>query len=200
MSLFYTAGRAIRASLGSKNAASMIWAMGQVQNCKGLVKKSVEWLVTGGLVIFGLWLLCYLGIWAVGLYKSLDNSGWIAHNHDTPVWIQGDWLVGEYRVCGLRTTAPLVGVAMSQAARAGLPRLLCGKSWENEGVGEFEIAMPDPTGATDALFGKGNWITFDSYFHVLPVRYYGRTDRPESVFVSWRCQRNSASLTCWALN
>ena len=190
MSLFYTAGRAIRASLGSKNAASMIWVMGQVRNCKGLVKKSVEWLVTGGLVIFGLWLLCYLGIWAVGLYKSLDNSGWIAHNHDTPVWIQGDWLVGEYRECDMQTTTTVFeGSHYNAEELKTLPRLFCGRAAN----GFFEWS--ETKTGTDV-----SWQTISGDFHTLPVSYFGRLERPDKWRVSWRCQRNSNSLTCKALN
>jgi len=32
-------------------------------------------------------------------YGSLNENGWIEHAHDTPVWIKGEWLVGEYRLC-----------------------------------------------------------------------------------------------------
>jgi hypothetical protein len=98
------------------------------------------------------------------------------------------------------TTTPPAGVVLSQTARAELPRLFCGKNWEREVVAEFEVAMPDPNGATDALRGKGDWTAFDSYFHVLPVLYFGRIERPDSWFVSWCCQRNRDSLTCKALN
>lgn len=145
-------------------------------------------------------LLCILGYATYGGYEWLDGGGWIPHDHDTPVWIQGDWLVGEYRDCGMRTTTPFVGIVLSQEARAELPRLFCGKNWAAEGVAEFETAMPDPDAAVNAILGKGDWGALDSYFHVLPVHYNGRIDRPDSVFISWRCQRNTASLTCWALN
>jgi hypothetical protein len=149
--------------------------------------------------------LAYVGLLVVAAlvyasYEALDDHGWIPHDHDTPVWIQGDWLVGEYRDCGMLTTTPPAGVVLSQTARAELPRLFCGKNWEGEGVDEFENAMPDQTGATDALRGRGDWSPFNSYFHVLPVRFFGRVERPDSWFVSWRCQRKSDSLTCKALN
>ena len=127
-----------------------------------------------------------------------DEQGWIGHNHDTPVWIKGDWIVGEYRNCGMRTTTPPVGIVLSQEAQAELPRLFCGKNWKGEGVSEFEIAMPDPAAATNAIFGQGDWSALDSNFHILPVRYHGRIDRPDAVFVSWRCQRLSESLECKA--
>jgi len=46
----------------------------------------------------GLFLLVAL---TVASYESLDESGWITHDHDTPTWIQGDWLQGEYRTCDM---------------------------------------------------------------------------------------------------
>jgi hypothetical protein len=38
-------------------------------------------------------------------YQSLNNEGWIPHTHDTPVWIDGDWIIGEYRECEMLTKA-----------------------------------------------------------------------------------------------
>ena len=40
----------------------------------------------------------------------------------------------------------------------------------------------------------------DHYFHLMPVNYFGQTDRTDKWVISWRCQRNSASLTCKALD
>lgn len=139
-------------------------------------------------------------------YKSLDEAGWLTHNRDTPVWIAGNWMVGEYRDCGMLTTTPPDGIVQTEQARAQLPRLFCGKNWDSEGVLEFQSAMPDYTVAADAVWGRGNWDVLNSYFHVLPVRYNGRIERPDSVFTSWRCQRQGNSLLssdgiiCNALN
>jgi hypothetical protein len=136
-----------------------------------------------------------------GAYNWLDQAGWIPHNHDTPVWIAGDWLVGEYRDCGMLTKTQLTGSVRSQEVLAELPRLLCGREWDNAGFLEFEDATTGVSEATkSALWYGGDWSALDGYFHVLPVRYNGRIDRPDSVFDSWRCQRNSESLTCKALN
>jgi len=145
-------------------------------------------------------LLCFVGYGIYGGYEWLDGDGWIPHNHDTPVWIHGDWMVGEYRDCGMRTTTPFAGIVQSQEARAELPRLFCGKNWAAEGVAEFETAMPDPDAAVNAILGKGDWGALDNSFHILPVIYHGQIDRPDAVFVSWRCQRLSESLVCKALN
>src|ERR1035437_5466914 len=90
-------------------------------------------------------------------YLTFDNAGWIPHSHDTPVWVAGDWIVGEYRDCGMRTTTTPVGVTMLQTERAELPRLFCGKNWKGLGEDEFEIAMPDPASATNTLWGRGAW-------------------------------------------
>ena len=124
----------------------------------------------------------------------LDSIGWVTHDHDTPVWIHGDWMVGEYRDCGMRTTTPFAGIVQSQEARAELPRLFCGKNWADEGVSEFEIAMPDPDVAVNAILGKGDWGALDSSFHILPVIYHGRLGRPDAVFVSGAA---SALVSLW---
>ena len=59
----------------------------------------------GFIAVVALWVLAAVGLAG---YASLDESGWIVHNHDTPVWVQGDWLVGEYRDCKMLTTTPFV--------------------------------------------------------------------------------------------
>ena len=144
---------------------------------------------------------------AVAFYQGLDASGWIPHDHQTPVWIHGDWMVGEYRACQLRTTTSfpgnrslgLPGIVLSQQARAELPRLFCGGEG-GDGITQFQLAMPSFDAATESVWGEQDWRWFDDYFHVLPVRYNGRIERPDKWEDSWRCQRNTASLTCWALN
>jgi hypothetical protein len=148
------------------------------------------------------WLGALILVWFLAHAADtwLDSIGWVTHDHDTPVWIHGDWMVGEYRDCGMRTTTPSAGIVQSQEARAELPRLFCGKNWAGEGVSEFEIAMPDPYAAANAILGQGDWGPFDNSFHILPVIYHGRIGRPDAVLVSWRCQRLSESLVCNALN
>ena len=117
------------------------------------------------------------------------------HDHDTPVWIQGDWLVGEYRECDMpaRTT-----------------RLFCGRDSiaGNSIVGFADsVSDDDAPSAFNAAMTRNaqtDWTLLEKYFHVLPVRYYGRLVRPERdterAIFSWRCQRNNDSLTCKALN
>ena len=155
--------------------------------------------------------------WAVGLlavgfivalmvngYQDLDNSGWITHDHDTPVWIQGEWLVGEYRDCQMRTKTVAGGdKALDNLDK--LPRLFCGK--DANGLFDFQRtngAVPPPP---DRVPPKGAMylytVTADELeqdFHVMPVRYSGRIDRTDKWVISWRCQRLSASLECNALN
>ncbi len=151
-------------------------------------------------------LLCLVGYaiyYAIsGGYKWLDSIGWITHNHDTPVWIQGDWMIGEYRNCDLLTTTPMAGSAMSEQVRAELPRLFCGRNnaIPLNSVAEFENATQDIPDAVKAVDGDLDWSAFDSYFHVLPVLYCGRIDRPDTWDDFWRCQRLSGSLECKALN
>jgi hypothetical protein len=82
-------------------------------------------------------------------------------------------MVGEYRDCGMLTKTPPAGIVFSEEARAELPRLFCGKNWDGEGIVEFQLAMPHYSSATDSVWGRTDWSAFDSYFHTLPVRYYG---------------------------
>jgi hypothetical protein len=166
-----------------------IWAKDLFQQSKWLIK-TIAW------ALFAWFALAIM----VTLYESLDDSGWIVHNHDTPVWIAGDWMVGEYRICGMLTTTPPPRIVLTQEVRAELPRLLCGRNWESRGAFEFENVISVEADAKNALWAGGDWSAFDTYFHVLPVRYNGRVERPDKVYISWRCQRNSGSLTCWALN
>lgn len=148
----------------------------------------VQWAV-------GLFVVGFIVALVVNGYQSLDNSGWITHDHDTPVWIQGDWLVGEYRKCDMpvRTT-----------------RLFCGGDAIGGGsiVGfTGSVSDDDAANALNAAMTRNaqtDWTPLEKYFHVLPVRYYGRLIRPERdterAILSWRCQRNSDSLTCKALD
>ena len=139
-----------------------------------------------------------LGGLIYGAFLGLDKHGWIAHRHDTPVWISGDWMVGEYRDCGMLTTTPPPGVALSPKVQAELPRLFCGK--DGGGWLEFLNGSQNYTAASNAFFNGGDWSEFGDEFHVLPVLYYGRINRPDKVVVEWRCQRLSGSLECKALN
>jgi hypothetical protein len=145
--------------------------------------------------------LLVLFVAGVVFYQRADQGGWIPHSYDTPVWIQGDWLVGEYRDCGMLTKTQLTGSVRSQKVLAELPRLLCGGEWDNAGLFEFVNATTDVSEATkNALWFGGDWSALDSYFHILPVRYYGRINRADTVSDSWRCQRLSDSLECKALD
>ena len=50
-------------------------------------------------IVFSIWLpfAIFTGQW--NIYRLMDEHGWIEHEHDTPVWIQGEWLPDEYRAC-----------------------------------------------------------------------------------------------------
>jgi hypothetical protein len=131
-------------------------------------------IVLTALVVVGL-------IFSVGpAYKPLDKTGWISHDHDTPVWIQGNWMIGEYRVCELAESS-----ASAEKTPAKVPSLFCGKT--DHGYVDWMVE-----GYIHHSAGPG-------VFHVLPVTYWGRIDR-QDVATSWRCQRNERSLTCKALN
>ena len=109
------------------------------------------------------------------IHQSLDEAGWISHQHDTPVWIAGDWMMGEYRECEMRTTE-----SISPESRAEFPVLYCGKT--GTGFEEFNDSSES-----------------NRYFHSLPITYYGRIENRENPTI-WRCQRNTAQLTCKAIN
>ena len=120
---------------------------------------------------------CLLPLFIIGViaywgYGWLDGNAWIERDHDTPVWIKGEWLVGEYRVCQI----PLV---------------------PEQPLPDFVRGLSDPEFAE---LMAGRWSSLDQHFHILPVHYWGRIDRSDRKMFSWRCQRNSDSLTCKALD
>ena len=129
-------------------------------------------------------------------YRLIDDHGWIEHDQDTPVWIKGEWLAGEYRVCQM----PLLpGKQLPDSAH-----LLCGqgdgqtlKYDEDTWAFHFGSSLSD-----DEYRGllAGKWSDVEKYFHVLSVKYWGKIDRSDRTVFSWRCQRNSDSLTCKALD
>lgn len=98
-------------------------------------------------------------------------------------------MVGEYRDCDMLTTT-IVGKGQhySSEESENFPRLFCA-----EVAGGFNRYV--------AFRGDDiSWAAVGKDFHILPVKYFGRLERPDKVFISWRCQRNSNSLTCKALN
>jgi hypothetical protein len=141
-----------------------------------------------------------------GVWKKLDNSGWIPHHHVTPVWIQGDWMPGEYRVCQMRTKTGLPD-AKGLDSLAKLPRLFCGENFN--GLIDFQVSVMPGLGflkgreesmpPDEVLMGVTS-SELARYFHDLPVTYWGRIDRTDKLVIAWRCQRNNESLTCKALN
>jgi hypothetical protein len=145
---------------------------------------AMAWMVV--VVWVGFWLTA--SFW-VGM---VDDSGWIPHSHDTPVWIGGDWLTGEYRVCEM----PLIPKHRLPSSA----HLLCGenvKQDENSWPVDFVSAISDHE--FYELMGA-NWDAVEQHFHVLPVRYWGRIDRRGKSIFSWRCQKQASELECKALN
>ena len=154
-----------------------------------------RWIVAWAAVIFVVWVIVAVGLvlHPRSVYAYFDRLGWITHNHDTPVWIQDDWLVGEYRNCEMRTKTQEQSVVDDLDK---LPRLFCGK--EDDGFFLFllqtSLLLP-----ADTHVGVTGYEV-DSEFHTFPVRYHGRIDRRDKYVISWKCQRLSASLECWAVN
>lgn len=111
-----------------------------------------------------------LGFYMLGSWLwngGLDKTGWISHDHNTPVWIQGNGIIGEYRTCQMRTAEPLARKSLlhlSQESLAKLPRLFCGTG--TEGLIDFEIAKS--TDSNDGLAAENDdWAEVsDKYFHV----------------------------------
>lgn len=176
-----------------------IWMRGSISTIKETSTPFFLWILW--LAIFG---AVAGGI--AGLDQKLDNSGWIPHRHVTPVWIQGDWMPGEYRVCQMRTKTDLPD-AKGLDSLAKLPRLFCGEN--SNGLIDFQVSvMPglaflkgreESMPSDEVLMGVTS-SELDRYFHDLPVTYWGRIDRKDKLVIAWRCQRNSKSLTCKALN
>jgi hypothetical protein len=163
-----------------------------------LLRHDSEWPY----VIFS-WLLL-MGV--VGLmtspwnpYRLSDESGWIEHEHDTPVWIQGQWLKGEYRVCQMPR---FIDSPLSQ--HHSTLHLICGEAFgQSLQYGEdawiYHFGGKLTNSELYALNG-GSWSEVEHFFHILSVHYWGRINRSDRPVLSWRCQRNRESLTCNALD
>lgn len=166
------------------------------------ILKTVAWLLAAGFVI----------AIAVSIYESLDNSGWITHSQDTPVWIQGNWMIGEYRDCQMRTkTVPPERKDLDSLDK--LPRLFCAD--DGNGLFDFQttvatsVAPPSDIKAPPVGYMYFVGVTahdVDHAFHVMPVRYRGRIDRTDKWVITWRCQRlsmgflESTAIECKALD
>lgn len=138
-------------------------------------------------------LLIVLGFLAYGAYGWLDETGWIEHSHDTPVWIEGEWLTGEYRICQM--TGPLWGELPTYA------HLLCGKGLQNvDGVWPAPFRNSLSAEEIRGVFIVGHSDAVEHYFHVLPVGYWGMIDRKDKGTFSWSCQKQEKGLECKALN
>ena len=137
-----------------------------------------------------LFIVGFLVCLAYGGYSDLDKYGWIPREHDTPTWIGGDWMVGEYRECDLLTTTPVVeGNTYSKDDLLHLPRLYCGRA---EG-GFFEYAGQRE--GTDV-----SWDAIGKDFHTFSVKYWGMLERPDRWKDARRCKRLSETIECKALN
>ena len=119
---------------------------------------------------------CILAGW-----QWLDESGYVVHNHDTPVWIRGEWLIGEYRNCSmLNKQDPFAADQLDS-----FPKLFCGTADQSfDEFIEYRSSHDDQTP-----------------YHQLPVMYFGRIDRTASPYdYLWRCQRKDDSLRCLAIS
>jgi hypothetical protein len=60
------------------------------------MKQFLTTVATVAAVIFGI-PIC------LASYQAVDDSGWILHRQDTPVFINGEWLDSEIRYCDMYT-------------------------------------------------------------------------------------------------
>ena len=54
-------------------------------------------------------LLIFLALGVYAAYKGLEHYGWITHDRELPVLINGNWMTGEYRDCYLSAQASALG-------------------------------------------------------------------------------------------
>ena len=157
------------------------WACECIRDAWNAAKRPFKWAV--GLVV--------ASSLAVAGYQFADQKDRVMHSQNTPVWVQGDWMVGEFRNCDM----PL-----------GTTRLFCGKSPVNGSrVATFPESVSDRDLSTAVVAAynretQTDWSALDRYFKILPVRFFGRLQRPESDRLmgtfTWRCQRKTKRLTC----
>jgi hypothetical protein len=62
--------------------------------------------------------ICGLAIWFIRTFcAEADNGGWITHNQDSTVYMDGDWMEGEYRVCSTIQFNPQNNAVILPASR-----------------------------------------------------------------------------------
>jgi hypothetical protein len=141
------------------------------------------------------WAIALAFVWGLAVvgYRAADRAGRVMHRHNTPVWIQGNWMVGEYRYCDMPVGAARLFCSNPPGGESGLVAF-------PEGVSDEDAW--NAIGAAYNQNAQTDWSALEKYFHVLPVRFYGRLQRPERIrsreIVSWRCQRRTDTLTCTA--
>lgn len=152
---------------------------------KGIQMKKPFLLVIGAVI---------LAIGAFISWRSLDRMGWVLHRQLTHVWVPVEqaWGVGEYLNCTAQPRTPLI----TPPGSPGIENLGCVRGSERERnnghlrAEDMEIsywgriAIPYPESAE--LYRR-IMATSDSAPH------------KEWPF-QWRCRRNEASVTCWAVN
>lgn len=146
-------------------------------------------------VVIAIWIAICIS--APLIYKNskngLDDSGWIEHSHDTPVWIEGDWLSGEYRVC------EMPGYLWGRLPETA--HLLCSSGDPRAEEGIWFSGFRDSLSTEEYnQVSSGSWSGLEHHFHILPVKYWGRIDRRDRTGFSWRCQKETDALECKAIN
>jgi len=108
----------------------------------------------------------------ISVYDVLNRSGLIRHSGEAEISTEDEWAVGEYRTC---TSLLVQGIPTNFLGQDGSqPHLSC--SYDD---------VPN------------------SPHHAWTVHYWGRVERQEIRdirVVSWKCQKRSDGLTCWARN
>jgi hypothetical protein len=125
-----------------------------------------------GFAILAAWL-----IWAIipAGWRYLERTGWIRHTQITSVYIEGNWLVGEYRSCK----------ALGDLAFIACPKSL--KSWDDS-----EPPHLSANGELARSFMSEEPRTFS-------VDFYGRLTGSPADTLNCQCKRETDSISCHAI-
>jgi len=126
--------------------------------------------------IVGFALLAAWLIWGVipAGWRYLERVGWIRHTQITSVYIEGDWLVGEYRSC--RALGDLAFVACPKSP----------KSWDDS-----EPPRLSASGELARSFMAEEPRTFS-------VDFYGSLTGNPADTLNCQCRRETDSISCHA--
>jgi len=124
--------------------------------------------VSGG--VGCLFLLVVFGFMCYGGYNELDDKGWIQHTNNVDLYMKGEWLQGENRMC--------TGFQSFPSGKNEPPRLTSLSCPETYALDEI------PHNMTIKFWGKVSRPDMTK----------------AGLWLSWQCTRNSDGFVCRALN